>query len=268
MAKRFIDTGFFSDSWVLDLSMEEKLFVVYLYTNCDHAGIIDLNLRLAEFQTGIEELVKNYPTLSKQLKGRLVHLYDNYHFLPKFIKYQYPKGLSYNVKAQKSVIERLQAFKLYDEKNQTVKKDFGNSYQTVQDKDMDKDIDKEKDKDKDKDKDKTKSEIETENPEIILPFDSEVFKNKWELWKDYRKEIKKPIKGVISEQAALKDLSEMANLNENTAIQIINQSMSKNWQGLFELKSINNENPNELADYAQEIKQRVINRHSAESTAD
>ncbi len=264
MAKRFIDTGFFSDSWILDLTMEGKLFVVYLYTNCDHAGIIDLNLRLAEFQTGIKELIKDYPTLSKQLNGRLVHLYDNYHFLPKFIKYQYPKGLSYNVKAQKSVIERLQRFKLFDEKNQTVKKDLGNSYQTVHD--IDKDIDKDKDRDKEKEKNNTRTKFEIENPKIVLPFDSELFRKKWNLWKAYRKEIKKPIKGVISEQAALKDLSEMANLNENTAIQIIDQSMSKNWQGLFELKSNNHEKPNELADYAKEIKQRVINRHSARST--
>ncbi len=264
MAKRFIDTGFFSDSWVLDLSKEEKLFVVYLYTNCDHAGIIDLNLRLAEFQTGIKDLAKSYPTLCKQFEGRLLHLYANYHFLPKFIKFQYPRGLNYNVKAQKSVIDRLKEFNLYDEKNQRVRKDLGNSYQTVQD--MDKDIDKEKDKDKDKDN--TQSEIENEKPKIILPFDSIAFKNKWELWKEYRKEIKKPIKGVISEQAALKDLSEMAHLNENIAIQIINQSMSKNWQGLFELKSNKNEGTNELADYAQEIKQRVINRHSAGSTTD
>ena len=266
MAKRFIDTGFFSDSWILDLSMEEKLFVVYLYTNCDHAGIIDLNLRLAEFQTGIKELVKNYPSLSKQLNGRLVHLYENYHFLPKFIRYQYPKGLSCNVKAQNSVINRLKEFKLFDEKFQTVTKDFGNSYQTVQD--IDKDIEIDKEKDKDKDKDGPRSKIINESLNIVLPFESEAFKNKWELWKAYRLEIKKPIKGVISEQAALKDLSEMADLNENIAIQIIDQSMSKNWQGLFELKSINNEKPNELADYAQEIKQRVINRHSAGSTAD
>ena len=264
MAKRFIDTGFFSDSWVLDLTKEEKLFVVYLYTNCDHAGIIDLNLRLAEFQTGIEELVKNYPTLSKQFNGRLVHLYDNYHFLPKFIKYQYPKGLSYNVKAQKSVIERLQAFNLFDKKNQTVKKDLSNSCQTVQDIDKDKDI--EIDKDREKDSRQTKGI--KENLEIVLPFDSEAFKNKWELWKAYRKEINKPIKGVISEQAALKDLSEIAKLNEKAAIQIIEQSISKNWQGLFELKSNNNEQPNELKNYAQEIKQRVINRHSAGSTTD
>ena len=116
MAKRFIDTGFFSDSWVLDLSKEEKLFVVYLYTNCDHAGIIDLNLRLAEFQTGIKDLAKSYPTLCKQFEGRLLHLYANYHFLPKFIKFQYPRGLNYNVKAQKSVIDRLKEFNLYDEK--------------------------------------------------------------------------------------------------------------------------------------------------------
>jgi len=54
MAKRFIDTALFDDSWFMDLSVENKLFFVYLITNCDHAGIIDLNLKLAEFKTGIK----------------------------------------------------------------------------------------------------------------------------------------------------------------------------------------------------------------------
>ena len=59
-------------------------------------------------------------------------------FLPKFIKYQYPKGLSYNIKAQISVIDRRKAFKLFGEKNQTVNKDLGNSFQTIQDIEIDK----------------------------------------------------------------------------------------------------------------------------------
>lgn len=101
----------------------------------------------------------------------------------------------------------MKEFNLFYEKNHRVNKDLGNSYQTIQDTD--------KDMDKEKDKDSHQTEFQDKDPEIVLPFNSEVFKNKWELWKAYRKEIKKPIKGVISEQAALKDLSEIAHLNEN-----------------------------------------------------
>jgi hypothetical protein len=49
-------------------------------------------------------------------------------------------------------------------------------------------------------------------------------------------EIKKPFKGVISEQSQLKKLSKLSNGDQQTAIEIINQSISNNWQGLFEIK--------------------------------
>jgi len=94
MAKRFIDTALFDDSWFMDLSVENKLFFVYLITNCDHAGIIDLNLKLAEFKTGIKGLLNSFQTVSKEFGNRLIFLRDNYYFVPKFIKYQYPNGLN------------------------------------------------------------------------------------------------------------------------------------------------------------------------------
>jgi hypothetical protein len=49
MAKRFYDTGIFQDSWFSDLSKDGKLLFFYLISRCNHAGIIDLNLKLAEF---------------------------------------------------------------------------------------------------------------------------------------------------------------------------------------------------------------------------
>jgi hypothetical protein len=68
---------------------------------------------------------------------------------------------------------------------------------------------------------------------IILPFDSSEFKNMWLAWKQYRTEIKKPYRSALSEQAALKSLSKYA---EQTAIQMIEQSIANSWQGIFELK--------------------------------
>ncbi|MCK9326339.1 MAG: hypothetical protein M0P69_12675 [Bacteroidales bacterium] len=148
MAKRFIDTNIFTDSWFMNLPPESKLFYIYLITNCDHAGIIDLNIRLAEFQTGIEGLTNSLETVIKQFgKKRMVHIRENYYFLPKFINYQYPNGLNKSVKAHHSVIERLNSFQLSKQYNETLKQGLSNSLITVQDKD--KDIDKDKDKDKD-----------------------------------------------------------------------------------------------------------------------
>jgi DNA-binding transcriptional regulator YhcF (GntR family) len=74
------------------------------------------------------------------------------------------------------------------------------------------------------------------NNDLVFPFDSDEFLETWKLWKDYRMEIKKPFKGVISEQSQLKKLSKLSNGDQQTAIEIINQSISNNWQGLFEIK--------------------------------
>lgn len=139
MSKRFIDTGMFSDSWFCELSANAKLFYIYLITKCDHAGIIDLNIKLAEFETGIKQLAKSYQTVSKELGNRLLRVKDNYYILPKFLKFQYPKGLNTNVKAQLGVINRLNEFGLDLNSLETLSKDLSNSYLTVQDKDKDKD---------------------------------------------------------------------------------------------------------------------------------
>lgn len=167
MAKRFIDTELFNDSWFMELPPESKLFYIYLFTNCDNAGIIDLNVRLAEFQTGIKELGNSLVTVFKQFgEKRIKHLGESYYFMPKFISYQYPKGLNINVKPQKSVIEKLSMFGLTDQIFQTVSKELERSYVTPQEKDI------YKDKDKDKD-----ISIRSENSEKIN-FDS-VFNSQW-----------------------------------------------------------------------------------------
>jgi hypothetical protein len=78
------------------------------------------------------------------------------------------------------------------------------------------------------------------NESIVLPFDSKSFIDKWDIWKKFRSEMKKPYKGIIAEQSALKGLCELANGDETTAIEIINQSLRNGWQGFFELKNKQN----------------------------
>ena len=87
MAKRFIDTEIFSDPWFMDLTVNAKLFFIYLITNCDHAGIIDINWKLAELQTGIKQLRKSYERLIKEYQNRIIHLRNSYYFIPKFIDF-------------------------------------------------------------------------------------------------------------------------------------------------------------------------------------
>lgn len=81
------------------------------------------------------------------------------------------------------------------------------------------------------------NEIENINEVVIKPFESENFERAWSNWITYRKQIGKPYRSVMSEQAALKKLSEHP---EDTAIKMIEESIANSWQGLFELKQQNN----------------------------
>jgi hypothetical protein len=138
MAKRFIDTGLFDDSWFMDLPKDCKLLWIYLITKCDHAGIIEFNSKLWQFQTGI----KSIETVIKGLSNRLVTVNENYFFIPKFLFYQYPNFPNSKVRAQESAIKILIKYKLFNEENQTVIKPLTKGYVYDNDNGSDNDNDK------------------------------------------------------------------------------------------------------------------------------
>jgi hypothetical protein len=127
MSKRFIDTNIFDDSWFMNLSKDGKLLWIYFITKCNHAGILELNLRLISFQTGIE----NIETVCKELAKTYIRVNEQLIFIPKFIKYQYPEFPKSNVRQQFSAIQILKKYGLFDEEINslvTVSKELVNSY--------------------------------------------------------------------------------------------------------------------------------------------
>jgi len=62
-----------------------------------------------------------------------------------------------------------------------------------------------------------------------LPFESEAFKNTWNDWLTYRKEIKKSYKSQLSIKQVL---SKLAKFEETFAIELIEKSIANGWQGL------------------------------------
>lgn len=76
---------------------------------------------------------------------------------------------------------------------------------------------------------------------IIFPWESEQFKAAWASWKDYKKEVHKfNYKNGITEQAALKHLSELTEHNEEIAIEAIIYAMSRQWKGIFMTSDLKN----------------------------
>jgi len=125
MSKRFIDTQLFDDPWFMDLSKDAKLLWIYMITKCNHAGIIEINEKLCKFQTGIKDLI----TLYKELGNRLVTVSQQLFFIPNFLKFQYPNFPKSNVLQQKSAIEILNKYKLFDNSSQTLTQGLVNSYE-------------------------------------------------------------------------------------------------------------------------------------------
>lgn len=68
------------------------------------------------------------------------------------------------------------------------------------------------------------------------PF-SENFMETWNLWKDFRKEEHDfKYKGLISEQMAINRLVEVSEGDEEKAVRIVKQSISRGWMDFYQLK--------------------------------
>ena len=135
MAKRFVDTSLWKRKWYRCLPPKMKLFYFYMITNCDHAGMYDVDLELAEFQIGMPVKQKD---IDEHLKEHIKVIKDDKWWVKAFPDFQYGE-LNPNVKAHASVIKILTKYNCLV----TVP----NSLHRVQDKDKDKDKVKEKDMD-------------------------------------------------------------------------------------------------------------------------
>lgn len=131
MAKRFINSELFDEKWFSDLSKDGKLFYFYYLTKCDNAGILKLNQRLFEFQTGI----KDWVTVREELGNRYLTVGENILFMPEYLKLQYPDFPKSKVHQQVNAIKILREFGLWDESNNkvylTVTQQLPNDYPTT-----------------------------------------------------------------------------------------------------------------------------------------
>ena len=86
--------------------------------------------------------------------------------------------------------------------------------------------------------DSTLKKVPKKKRDLVLPFDSEIFREQWQIWKDYKRdEHKFNFKSTTSEQAALSDIAKKSEGIESKAIEIIHQSLSNGWKGFFKLKT-------------------------------
>ncbi len=233
MPKRFTDTEKWADPWFSELEQCDQILWLYMLDSCDHSGVYKHSPKLAQFHIGKKVSVGD---LCGVYGERLVKLNDELVFIPKFLKFQYDKGLNSNKPVIKSARKMLESRGLLVMVNElfgndylTITEPLGNDSVTIKEPlDNDSTIikDKSKDKSKDKDKDKRKSK-ETEFPEVL---NTDEFKALWTEWVKYRKVIKKPMPiTTISRQ-----LKKLESMGVEKAMLALNTAMEKGWQGFHE----------------------------------
>lgn len=112
MAKRFIDTDLFKKRFIRDLPPAYKLLWVYLFCECDNAGIWEVDLEVAGLYCGETYDLEDF---EKAFAGR-IHFFNNGSkaFLPEFIIFQYGglSNLNPTNNAHKSVLQKLEKYDL------------------------------------------------------------------------------------------------------------------------------------------------------------
>lgn len=170
MAKRFTDTDKWKDEWWGSLSNDYRMIWLYLVDSCSIAGIWKKDFRGLNFNcnTAITE-----EKFLEVFKTRLIDR-GNYYFIPKFLRFQCPKGLNSNKPAILSIIKELEQNNLI----QTVQQSLGNDFLIIKDKG------KGTDKGKGEGKDKGK-----ETPEIFIEVEGKVLTDPMHLLEFYEAQL-------------------------------------------------------------------------------
>lgn len=148
MAKRFVDNEIWKKEWFQDLSLKHKILIKYIFENCDIAGVIEMNYRLASFLIG-EKITKTDIEEINNAKEQFYFIDNNKIYIRNYIEFQYGT-LSENCKPHKPVIDKLKKYGIYER----VWKGFAKGIDTLEEKEKEKEQDKEKEQEKEKDKEK------------------------------------------------------------------------------------------------------------------
>jgi len=102
MAVKFTDAKKWDDVWFSQLTLEQKVMFMYLCDECDIAGFLEVNERLASLQTGVEDVRGAIESLSKSVLYK-----DGYVWIKKHLKHQ--KNLPINMRngAHKAIVKSI-----------------------------------------------------------------------------------------------------------------------------------------------------------------
>lgn len=229
MAKRFIDTGFYSSPFVRGLRGPYKALYSYLFLNCDHAGVWQVELDIAAMRLDQKRI--DPAAALKAFGGKVIALPGGTKwFLVSFIEWQYGELNAAN-RAHASVLAILKANGLTypldpsTEKKEGACKGLTSPLQGAKDMDMDMDMDM--------DKNSGEKERAESKPTEPLPFASPAFADAVARWERHRAEIKHK----LTPEARKAWLKKCEAMGEAAAIAAIDHSIANGWTGMFPPKT-------------------------------
>jgi len=215
MAKRFTDTEKWKKPFIRGLQGAYKLLWLYICDDCDHAGIWQVDMDVAQIRIGekidLNEAIKSF-------EDKII-IFDsgNKWFIPSFVEFQYPSGLNPENRSHNSVIILLEKYNLRIPKNKPLISPSEGCKDMVMVMVKDKDMVKESG--------------------IHFLWEKEDISQLWKEWKDYKfKQFRFKYKTLQSEQASFDSLMKLSGKNLEIANEIVKQSMANGWKGFFELK--------------------------------
>jgi hypothetical protein len=210
MANRIINTEIWDD--LLEVSIETRLYYIYLYTNCNHAGLIKPQKAIISVYCGKVDIV----AIEKELSdcGLIKRLDNGKLFLPQFIKANYRDLVDNNSNAAKSCIVLLKENGI---NHLTLNEGFIKGSLTLIE------IDKEKDKEIVKEIDKEK--IEVQFPDNF----TDDHKKLWFQYEQVRESIPKPPYSPATRQLALNEFVRSASCDSKKYTEGLKASIQGAW---------------------------------------
>lgn len=227
-AYRKISVTFWNDPYVISLTPEQKYFYLYLMTNpkTTQCGIYEISMQQMVNETGynsetVTKLLKKFDSEKKIKYSKATNEIALKNW-PKYNGSESPKVVACVNKELEQVKNRALIEYLYSMDTVSIEYPYS--------------MDRESQESKEEAKAKTKSKAKGSATATVvddLPFKSDDFYNAWTEWVQFRKEIKHS----LTPSTIKKQLAFLTTHDERTAIAIINQSIEKGWQGLFDIKN-------------------------------
>lgn len=141
MAKRLTDTDKWKDDWYISLSNDDKIVWQWLLDNCSHAALCKRSIGLLNLMCRV-----NYtePEMIEKMSSRVI-IFENFWFIPKFLKFQYTTLFSQKPVILSVVKELFQNNCIsmipesFPDDYKIISKSFDNHCQMIKDKDKSKD---------------------------------------------------------------------------------------------------------------------------------